>query len=338
MLFAITGLGVDFLLQALSPSLGWLLVARLIGGATAANFTVANAYVADITPPEERAKAMGKIGAAFGVGFIIGPVVGGLLADGDLRLPFFTAAGLVFANAIYGYLVLPESLPPDRRAPFLLAKANPFAALKRLAAVRAVGGLLWVFALVTLGQFILQTTWVLFTTFRFGWTPRDNGISLFVVGIAAATVQGVLLGKLLTRFGERRTATYGMISGATAMLLYGLATRGWMMYAIIAANALAFAVGPALQGIVSKNVDPRAQGITMGALTSLQSVLTVAAPLIGTPLLAYGSRFPSDDWRVGMPFFVAATLQAIGVAVAIRHFVRHPVDAPPPAIATATAA
>jgi MFS transporter, DHA1 family, tetracycline resistance protein len=327
MLFAITGLGLDFLLMALAPSLGWLLVARVIGGGTAANFSVASAYVADVTAPEQRAKAMGLIGAAFGIGFVFGPVLGGLLAGVDLRLPFYAAAGLALINVAYGYFVLPESLPKDRRAPFVLAKANPFSALKGLIELRAVGGLIWVFAMTMLAQFILQSTWVLFTTFRFGWSPTDNGISLFVVGIAAALVQGVLLGLLLKRMGERGTALLGMASGAIAFALYGLAQQSWMMYAIIAANALTFAVGPALQGLVSRNVDPRAQGITMGSLNALQSIMMVLAPLIGAPLLAIVSRYPPSDVRVGAPFFVSVVLQLAAIALAVRHFKRHPVDA-----------
>jgi DHA1 family tetracycline resistance protein-like MFS transporter len=327
MLFAITGLGLDFLLMALAPSLGWLLVARVIGGGTAANFSVASAYVADVTAPEQRAKAMGLIGAAFGIGFVFGPVLGGLLAGVDLRLPFYAAAGLALINVAYGYFVLPESLPRDRRAPFVLAKANPFSALKGLVELRAVGGLIWVFALTILAQFILQSTWVLFTTFRFGWSPTDNGISLFVVGIAAALVQGVLLGWLLKRMGERGTALLGMASGAIAFALYGLAQQSWMMYAIIAANALAFAVGPALQGLVSRNVGPRSQGITMGSLNALQSIMMVLAPLIGAPLLAIVSRYPPNDVRVGAPFFVSVVLQLAAIALAVRHFKRHPVDA-----------
>jgi DHA1 family tetracycline resistance protein-like MFS transporter len=338
MLFAITGLGVDFLLQALSPSLTWLLIARLIGGGTAANFSVASAYIADVTEPDERSKAMGLIGAAFGVGFIIGPVLGGLLAGVNLRLPFYVAAGLAFVNVLYGLLILPESLPKDRRAPFPIAKANPFSALKKKAQMRSICGLLWVFAFTVLAQFMLQTTWALFTTFRFDWTPRDIGISLFVVGLTAALMQGVLLGRVLKRFGDRRTATYGLISGAIAYTLYAVALDGWMMYVIIAANALSFAGGPALQGLISKNVDPRAQGLTMGSLKSLQSILMVIAPLITTPLLAWTSHFPRDDLRVGAPFFVGAALQLIATALAIRHFRRHPIDAPEIMPATSEAA
>ena len=328
MLFAITGLGLDFLLMALAPSLWWLLAVRIIGGATAANFSVASAYIADVTPPETRGKAMGMIGAAFGVGFIVGPVIGGLLGAQDVRLPFYVAAALSLANVVYGFFVLPESLPPDRRAPLTFAKANPFTALKGLVQLRGVGGLVWVYALTVLAQFILHSTWVLYTTFRFGWTPRDNGLSLFAVGLVTAIVQGALLGILLKRFGERWIVVVGLASGALAFLLYGLAEQGWIMYAVIVANILGFAVGPALQGLISKNVDERSQGITMGSLNSVSSIMLVIAPLIGAPLLAAVSHLPTDDWRVGAPFYASTVLQLASLIVAIVHFRRKSVDAP----------
>ena len=333
LLLAICGLGLDFLLMAVAPSLGWLLVARIIGGATAANFSVASAYVADVSAPEARAKSMGMIGAAFGIGFIIGPMLGGVLGGIDLRLPFYVAAGLALINVTYGFFVLPESLPAERRAPFVLAKANPFSALKGLVQLRNVGGLVWVYAFTTLAQFILHSTWVLFTTFRFNWGPRENGLSLFVVGLAAVLVQGVLLGPMLKRLGEARTALIGLALGAIEFLLYGLAQQGWMMYAIIAATCASFAVGPALQGLISKNVDPRAQGITMGSLSALASIMTVLAPLIGAPLLAQVSHLPPSDWRVGAPFFVSAVLQIASLILAMRHFRAHRIAVVAPIIA-----
>jgi DHA1 family tetracycline resistance protein-like MFS transporter len=329
MLFAITGLGLDFLLMALAPSLYWLLAVRIIGGATAANFSVASAYIADLTSPEARGKAMGMIGAAFGIGFIIGPVIGGLLGEENVRLPFYVAAGLSLINVTYGFFVLPESLPSDRRARFSLARANPFSALKGLVQLRGVGGLVWVYALTVLAQFILHSTWVLYTTFRFGWTVRDNGISLFAVGLVTAIVQGGLLGMLLKRFGDRWIVVVGLASGALAFLCYGLAQQGWVMYAVIVANIIGFAVGPALQGLISKNVDERAQGITMGSLNSVSSIMLVIAPLIGAPLLATVSHLPTDDWRVGAPFYASTLLQLGSLAVAVFHFRRRPIDAPP---------
>ena len=319
-LASIFGLGLHYLLLAVAPSLAFMLLARVIGGVTGASFSVASAYASDISSAEGRAKSFGLIGAAFGLGFIFGPMLGGLLGSIDLHLPFYLAAGLSLLNGLYGLIVVPESLPRDRRAAFALRRANPFSALLALSRHREIGRLVLVFALVVLAQLILQTTWVLFTHFRFGWGPRENGFALFCVGVVAAVVQGALLGPLLRRFGEVRLALTGLSVGAIAYLLYGLAPQGWIMYAIIVGNFLSFAAGPALQGIVSNAVGPREQGVTMGALNSIQSIMFVVAPAIGTPLLAQVSHLPPSDWKVGVTFFVSAALQAVALVVARRHF------------------
>ena len=319
-LASIFGLGLHYLLLAVAPSLAFMLLARVIGGVTGASFSVASAYASDISSAEGRAKSFGLIGAAFGLGFIFGPMLGGLLGSIDLHLPFYLAAGLSLLNGLYGLIVVPESLPRDRRAAFALRRANPFSALLALSRHREIGRLVLVFALVVLAQLILQTTWVLFTHFRFGWGPRENGFALFCVGVVAAVVQGALLGPLLRRFGEVRLALTGLSVGTIAYLLYGLAPQGWIMYAIIVGNFLSFAAGPALQGIVSNAVGPREQGVTMGALNSIQSIMFVVAPAIGTPLLAQVSHLPPSDWKVGVTFFVSAALQAVALVVARRHF------------------
>jgi MFS transporter, DHA1 family, tetracycline resistance protein len=320
LLWSLLGLGAHFLLLARAPSLALMLAARVVGGTAGASFAVANAYASDVTPPERRAKSFGLIGAAFGLGFIFGPMIGGLLGGIDLRLPFYAAAGLSLLNATYGYFIVPESLPAARRTRFSLARANPFAALSALARHREIGSLVAVFALAVLAQLILQSTWVLFTHFRFGWGPRENGFALFLVGLVATVVQGALLGKLLRRFGEVRVALTGLAAGTVAYLLYGLAQHGWMMYAIILANFISFAVGPALQGVVSNAVGAGEQGVTMGALNSIQSIMFVVAPSLGLPLLAQVARLPASDWRVGATFFVSAALQGIAFFVARRHF------------------
>jgi DHA1 family tetracycline resistance protein-like MFS transporter len=320
LLWSLLGLGLHFLLLALAPSLAVMFVARVVGGAAGASFSVANAYASDVSTTEQRAKSFGLIGAAFGIGFIFGPVIGGLLGSVNLHLPFYAAAGLSMVNATYGFFILPESLPSDRRSPFSLARANPFSALLTLARHREIGNLVIVFALVVLAQLMLQTTWVLFTHFRFGWGTRENGFALFCVGLVAAVVQGGLLGTLLRRFGNVRLALTGLATGTVAYVLYGLAQQGWMMYAIILANFLSFAAGPALQAVVSNAVDPREQGVTMGALNSINSIMFVVAPLIGTPLLAGVSHLPPEDWRVGITFFVSALLQGIAFWLARRHF------------------
>jgi DHA1 family tetracycline resistance protein-like MFS transporter len=320
LLWSLLGLGIHFLLLGLAPSLALMLLARIIGGTAGASFSVASAYASDVTPPERRAKSFGMIGAAFGLGFIVGPMIGGLLGSVDLHLPFFAAGALSLINAVYGYLVVPESLPRGRRAPFALARANPFAALLALARHREIGRLVAVFALIVLAQLILQTSWVLYTHFRFGWGPRENGFALFCVGLVAAIVQGGLLSALLRRFGDVRLVLMGLTTGTCAYLLYGVAQHGWMMYAIIIGNFLSFAAGPALQGMVSNAVDPTEQGVTMGALNSINSIMFVVAPLIGAPLLALVSEMPPSDWRIGATFYVSAALQLVALLMAQRHF------------------
>lgn len=329
LLGSIFGLGTMFLASALASSLTGLLLARIFGGLLAANFAVANAYVADLTTPENRAKSFGMIGAAFGIGYIVGPMVGGLLGSIDIRLPFYVAAGLSVANFLYGLFVVPESLPAERRKPFEWRRATPFAALAGLARLKTVGVLVAVIAVANLAQFILHGTWVLYTGFRFGWGPRETGLSLFVVGLMAAVVQGGLLGVLLKKWGERRIVIAGLASGVLAYVAYGLATVGWLMYAIIFANILAFAVGPALTAIVSKAADPSEQGISMGSVSSLNSLMAVTAPFLGTPLLAEFSHLPAGDWRIGAPFFMSAALAFVALVLAAWHFSRQPLPAAP---------
>jgi MFS transporter, DHA1 family, tetracycline resistance protein len=317
---------LNFLLTAVSPWLWLLLVSRLIGGATGASFSVASAYIADVTTPEQRSKSFGILGAVFGLGFVCGPMLGGLLGSYSLRLPYFVSASLSLCNWLYGFFVLPESHPRDQRAPFSIAKANPFSSLATLSRLRGVGGLISIYALTTLSQSIVQSTWVLYASFRFDWGPRENGISLFVVGVAAALAQGWLLGRLLKRFGELRTALLGLASGFLAYVFYGAATAGWMMYAIIIANLLGFTAGPALQGIVSKSVDANKQGVTMGSLTAISSIMGVIGPLTSAPLLAFVGHLNPRDWRAGATFYLCAILQAIALALAIRHFCKSTVQ------------
>ncbi len=326
LLTAIAGLGLMYLATALATSLEQLLFVRLFGGALAANFSVANAYVADVTAPENRAKSFGMIGAAFGIGFIVGPMTGGLLGHIDIRLPFYVAATLSFLNFLYGLFVLPESLPLDRRKPVDLKRANPLMSLVGLARLRGVGMLVAVAALTTLAQFILHAIWVLYLTFRFNWGPREAGISLFVVGLMAVLVQGGMMKWLMRTLGERRVVIAGLASGTLAYLGYGLATEGWMMYAIIVANLLSFAVSAALSAIVSKAADPREQGLAMGSMSSLSSLMGVLAPLVATPLLAQVSHLPPNDWRVGAPFYLSTLLNTLALGFAVWHFARHRAD------------
>ena len=331
LLFSMAGMCLNFLATAWAPNLAALFIGRVIGGMSSASMSVASAYASDVSTPENRAKSFGMIGAAFGLGFIFGPMLGGLLGSINLHLPFYVAAGLSAANFVYGYLMVPESLPREKRAAFSLTRANPFSSIARLAKRRDIGGLIAVFALVTFAQVLLQTTWVLYTHFRFDWTPRDNGFALFCVGLSSAVVQAGLLGWLMKKFGEVRLSMLGLISGAITYVLYGLATQGWMMYVFILMNLLAFAAAPALQGIVSKATDPREQGALMGSLQSIGSLSIVIAPLVGTALLAMASHYPANDWRIGTVFFLSALLQLIACLLAWRYFKAHHSLLPAPA-------
>lgn len=329
LLLSIFGLGANFLITAMASSLSMLLAARVLGGMTASSFSVAGAYIADVTAPEERSKKMGLIGAMFGLGFIFGPILGGLLGHWGLRYPFYAAAGLALLNGLYGFFVLPESLPRERRSRTSFYKANPFTALLALGRLKGVGVLAVVYALVTLAQFIIQSTWVLFTEYRFGWGPKESGLSLAVVGVVAVVMQGGLLGQMLKLVGEGRTVVLGLTSATLAAIAYGLAPHGWMMYLIIVANILAFAVGPSIQGLVSLSADPTQQGQVLGALNAVSSVMTVMGPLIGTPLIAAVSHLPHSHWASGAPMFAVAVMHGAGLIVAILHFRRRAGRTPP---------
>jgi MFS transporter, DHA1 family, tetracycline resistance protein len=328
LLLGIAGLGATFLLTAVARSLWLIVAARVLGGGLSANFAVAQAYVADVTPPEQRTQSLGKLGAMFGIGFVLGPVLGGMLGHIDLRLPLYGASGLCALNWLYGLLVLPESLPPQNRRPLSLARVNPLASLAGVTRLRGVGALVVAFAFTVLPQWMLQTTWVLYTNFRFGWGPRESGLSLFTVGLVAMIMQGGLLGPLIRALGERRLIVAGMLSATLAYAGYGLATQGWMLFVIIVCNVLAFGSVVTMQGIVSKAAAAEEQGRVMGTLSSLQSLMSVIAPIISTAVLGQVTFLPASDWRVGAPFFVCSSLQALAFVIAWRHFVGHSSAAP----------
>jgi len=322
LLLGFTGLMLSFWTTAIANSIGMLIAIRLVAGGMQANIAVANAYVADITPPEERARRFGMLGAMFGVGFILGPIAGGLLGSISLRLPFAAAGGLSMLNLLYGIFVLPESLPVEARRKFSWTAANPFAALRRLADLKGVAPLAIVVSCCGLAQFVLYTCWVLYTTFKFGWGPLENGWSLAAVGVVAAIVQGVFLGRILKVVGVKRLAVWGLLSSTLAYALWGAATQGWMMYAIIAVNLFGNTVSSTIQGIISSAADSKNQGQTLGALGGLNSLMAVIAPSIGAPLLTAVSHLPKGDWRIGTPFYFCALLQGIALALTIVHFRR----------------
>ncbi len=322
LLIGFSGLAFNFFMTAAATSLWMLVLVRLIGGGMQANIAVANAYVADITPASDRARRFGLLGAMMGLGFILGPALGGILGDLDLRLPFIASGSLAVLNWIYGYFVLPESLPKDRHTPFEWRKANPVSALRGLIDLRGVGPLVAVIALSTLAQFMLHSTWVLYTTFKFGWGPRETGWSLMVVGVVSVLMQGVLLKHILKRISPQRLAVIGLCSATLAYLAYGLATESWMLLLIIVLNMPSAATGSTLQSMVSSAADEKIQGRTLGAVSSLNSMMAVLAPVAGAGMLALVSHAPRGDMRLGLPFFVGGLIQFTALGLAVWHFQR----------------
>ncbi|MCA3004116.1 MAG: TCR/Tet family MFS transporter [Phycisphaerales bacterium] len=321
LLVSLFGSGLDYFAMALAPTLWVLFLTRAINGISGASITVCTAYVADITPHEKRAGAFGMIGAAFGLGFVIGPAVGGVLGKIDIHLPFYVAGGLTLLNWLYGLLILPESLPKERRAPFSLARANPVGSYANLTRYPLVAGLASAWFLLNMAQFGLHATWVLYTAHRYNWNPAQVGLSLTVVGLGAAVVQGGLARRLIPRLGEPRSMLIGIGIGVCAYIAYGLATEGWMIYAIVAVASLGGIAQPAMQATVSRTVSPTEQGAVQGSLTSLANLAQIAGPVIATTVFAWSisGRLPVSV--PGMSFFVSAALAAgvLGVtAMALR--------------------
>ncbi len=329
LIFSSAGLGLNFLVTAWAPSLMWLFLGRFIGGACSASMSTASAYASDISTPEHRAKTFGMIGAAFGVGFICGPMIGGVLGSIDYHLPFYVGAALCFANAIFGFFFVKESLAKDKRSKFSFAKSNPFSSFKRLLTRSDIGALIVVFGLSSFAQVLQHTTWVLYTHFKFGWGPKENGMALFLVGLTAAVVQAALLPKLIKWMGEVRLSLVGLLVAAIIYVATGAAWAGWMLYVLIVINFLSFAAGPALQAIVSKATDPKEQGALMGSLQSLSSLSIVIAPIVATQMLAVVSHYPQGDWRMGAVFYLAGGLQLIAVFLAWRFFAKRGVPVHP---------
>ena len=322
LLLGFAGMAVSFFVTAAATSLWMLVAVRLFSGAMQSNISVANAYVADITTEDDRARRFGQLGAMFGIGFILGPVIGGMLGDIDVRLPFVVAGSLAVVNWFYGFFVLPESLPPDKRRAFEWRRANPVSSLRGLAALKGVGPLVVVLALSGLAQFMLHMTWVLYTKFKFGWGPGEVGWSLLAVGVMSVLGQGVLLKPLLKRFKPQKLAVIGMLSASLAYLGWGLASEAWMVYAIIFLNVLGGVASASMQSIISNAADATHQGQTMGAVSSLNSLMAVIAPVIGLELLRWVSHLPPGDVLIGLPFMTCAALQFAAMVLALRFFRR----------------
>ncbi len=316
------GAALNYLLTAFAPSLGWMLVGRVIAGASAASFSVAAAYIADVTPPEKRAQNFGLIGAAFGLGFIAGPALGGLLGRVDLRLPFLVAAALNGLNLAYGLFVLPESLSLENRRSFSIARANPLAAFRHLSKSPVVMGLLGTIICGYLAQWILQSSWALHTEERFGWGSLEVGASLSVVGVASAIVQGLLIKRAIHRLGEQRAVIVGLLFNIAGFLGFALANRPWMFIAVLFPFALGGISGPSLQSLISRSTSASEQGELQGSLASLQSLCAIVGPLVGTQLFSRFSTATSSPHIPGAPLFAAALCNIVGLALAVRLFAK----------------
>lgn len=311
------GLGLDFILMALVQTLPWLIVARVISGMTAASFSTANAYIADVVPPEKRAGAFGALGAAFGIGFVLGPALGGMLGDIDLRYPFWLAAGLALANFCYGWFVLPESLPPERRTPtFDWRRANPVGALLLLRRYPQVYALAFVVFLSQLAHYVLNTTFVLYADYRYGWGPQQVGYTLGFVGVCNGIVQALLVARVVRRFGERRAIFVGLAFGVLGFAWQGLATTGWLSLAAIPLLALWGFAGPATQSLVTRQVDPHEQGRLQGALAGLTSLAGIVGPGLYTQIFGWSIAPDSPLHLPGAAFLLAAALLLVAFVIA----------------------
>ncbi|MBP6797801.1 MAG: TCR/Tet family MFS transporter [Luteimonas sp.] len=319
-LLSCLGLGLDFIIMALAPSLWWLLLARVFSGVFSASFTTANAYIADITPPEQRAKSYGLVGAAFGVGFTIGPVIGGWLGEFDLRLPFWFAAGLALLNFGYGLFVLPESLPPESRARrFDWGAARPLAAIGLIGRYPSIVGLAAVVFIANLAHYVYPSVFVLFADVRYGWGPWQVGWVLFVVGVCSVIVSVAVVGRAVKAMGERRALIFGLSCGVAGFLVYAFAAEGWMFLAGLPVSALWSIAGPASQALITRQVDVDMQGRIQGALMSLVSVAGIIAPIAFASVFGL---FISDHAPVefpGAPWMLAALLLAAGAFIAWRY-------------------
>jgi DHA1 family tetracycline resistance protein-like MFS transporter len=341
-LIATAGSAIDYVIMACAPTLSWLVVARIISGFTAGVFATANAYIADVTPPEKRAGAFGILGAAFGIGFIVGPVIGGILGKVDLHLPFWVAAGCSALNWFWGLFVLPESLKPENRRPFSWARANPIGALLALKRLPAVLGLAESFFILAVAQTMMFSMWALYTKYRYHWESDDVGYSLMFVGVLSGLVQAVLVKRIVPKLGETRAAIIGLTISVLAYIGYGLSPHGWTIYLIMGFSCFAGISGPALQAYITKHVPPDEQGAAQGVLGGLQSLAGIPGPFIAT--WSFGWAISADPsihlpwilsvfdgaatWLMphvlpkhpGVAFFEAALLVFIAMLLALRSF------------------
>jgi DHA1 family tetracycline resistance protein-like MFS transporter len=326
-LFALAGLGIHYLLLGIAPTLAWIAIIRAGGGMMGASISAASAYIADITPPERRAQSFGLIGVAFGLGFIIGPVLGGVLGEIGLRVPFYVAAALCAGNFALVWFFLPESLKPENRRAFRFRDANPIGAFVIVGRYAAVVALMSVFAFTQLAERALESTWVLFTDFRFGWGPAEVGISLAVVGLLIAFSEGVLVRILVPRLGEGRMLRTGLIVGGLSMVALAFATEVWMAYAAIAIYVLGWGVvGPAARAMASRTVGVNEQGILQGAITSLTTATGIIGPPVAAGLFGYFIGPSTPVIFPGAPYIVAALLFVVSIVLARQGRIRRAIE------------
>lgn len=327
-LLSLLGMGINYVLLGLAPNLIWLAAGRLISGAMGASFSTANAYLADITPPEKRAQSFGLIGAAFGFGFITGPILGGMLGAIDLHLPFLAAAVLSFIDLLFTFFVLPESLDDAHRKPFSFARANPIGALRELGRYGEVAGLMTVYVLAMFANRVAEMTWVLFSSYRFHWGPFETGLSLAGVGVMFVVGQGFLVRIVVPRLGERRAILMGLFVSAILTAAYGVIPQGWMVYPIMALGVFGWVIGqPATMGMMSKSVPVNEQGLLQGAVASLTSLTSIIGPPIWTGLFGYFVSPAAPIIIPGAAFFVAAAVFLLALGIALRWLGGHTIPA-----------
>jgi DHA1 family tetracycline resistance protein-like MFS transporter len=323
LLLSLLGLGLDYILHAYAPSITWLFIGRLIAGIMGASITTATAYIADISTPEKRAQNFGLIGAAFGLGFIIGPVIGGLSAKWGANVPFLVAAALTLLNLLYGYFVLPESLLKENRRKFEWKRANPIGSLKHLRKYPVVSGLIVSLVLIYIASHAVQSNWSYYTIYKFNWDAQMVGYSLAFVGILVSLVQGYLIRVINPKLGQNKSIYLGLFLYALGLVLFGLAWKEWMMFVFLIPYCLGGIAGPALQGLISNQVPPTEQGELQGALTSLISLTSIIGPLVMTNLFAYTTANDSLFFLPGAPFFLAALLILISGYFAFKTLSKH---------------
>jgi DHA1 family tetracycline resistance protein-like MFS transporter len=318
LLFSLFGFGIDYLFMAFAPTYAWLFVGRVISGITGASFTTASAYIADISDADNRAKNFGMIGAAFGLGFIIGPVIGGLLGEFGSRAPFYAAAVLCLVNWLYGYFVLPESLDKAHRREFDWKRAYPSGALMQLKKYPGISGLVFSMVLVYIASHAVQSNWNYFTVYKFNWSKKMIGFSLGVVGVLVALVQTWLMGKVHPVLGNTRSIYIGLLLYSAGMFLFAFATESWMMFVFLVPYCLGGIAGPALQATISSHVPPNAQGELQGILTSLMSLTSIVGPLLMTQLFNYFTKKSAPIQFAGAPFVLGGALMLLSALFAYR--------------------